>query len=111
MLNEHIYYILFFIMLIILLVYAYVKTKLGFWAIQPVFHVYDLAYMIKPPGIIDHSLPSANKYTNFRKIETIVNDELSPLQSQRFVNLISTQYLRNKDNIFLSNQRKYSPIF
>ena len=111
MLNDHIYYILFCIMLIILLAYAYVKTKLGFWAIQPVFHVYDFAYMIKPPGIIDHSLPSDNKYTNFRKIETIVNDELSPLQSQRFVNLISTQYLRNKDNIFSPTKENIIPYF
>ena len=46
MLNEHIYYLLFCIMLIILLIYAYVKTKLGFWALQPVFHVYDFAYII-----------------------------------------------------------------
>ena len=111
MLNEHIYYLLFCIMLIILLIYAYVKTKLGFWALQPVFHVYDFAYMINPPGIIDHSFPSANKYTNFRNIETIVSDELSPLQTQRFVNLIATQYLRNRDNLFTPTKENILPYF
>ena len=64
-----------------------------------------------PPGIIDHSFPSANKYTNFRNIETIVSEELSPLQTQRFVNLIATQYLRNRDNLFTPTKENILPYF
>jgi hypothetical protein len=56
--------------------------------------------MIKPPGIIDSSLPSKNKYTNFKDIDTIVFSDLTSIQKQRFVNLIQTNYLQNKDNIF-----------
>ena len=69
---EYLSYILFFGILIILIIYAYIRLKFGFWAIQPVFHVYDISYMFKAPGIIDDSLPTKNKYTNFKDIETII---------------------------------------
>ena len=58
-------YILFFMVFIILIFYIYIKLKFGFWVVQPVFHVYDIFYMIWPPGIINHNLPEKNKYTNF----------------------------------------------
>jgi len=56
--------------------------------------------MLKAPGIINDYLPEKNKYTNFKNIETIVFNEITPLQLQRFVNLIKTNYLQNNDNIF-----------
>ncbi len=97
---EYLSYILFFGVLIILLLYLYIKLKYGFWVIQPVFHVYDFGYMLKPPGIINESLPGKNKYTNFKNIETLLFTELTSLQIQRFLNLITGNYLQNKDNIF-----------
>ena len=68
---EYLSYILFFGILIIFIIFVCIRLKFGFWAIQPVFHVYDICYMIKAPGIIDDSLPPKNKYTNFKDIETI----------------------------------------
>ena len=56
-------YILLIVSLIILFVMGYIRVKFGFWALQPVFHVYNLSYMIWPPGIINHNLPEKNKYT------------------------------------------------
>jgi hypothetical protein len=97
---EYLSYILFFGVLFILLIYIYIRIKFGFWAIQPVFHIYDFGYMWKPPGIIQQYLPEKNKYTNFKDIETIVYSELTSLQIQRFINLIKRNYLQNKDNIF-----------
>jgi len=97
---EYLSYILFFGVLSILLIYIYIRVKFGFWAIQPVFHIYDFGYMWKPPGIIQERLPEKNKYTNFKDIETIVYSELTSLQIQRFINLIKRDYLQNKDNIF-----------
>lgn len=97
---EHLSYILFFGVLIIFIIYIYIKLKYGFWVMQPVFHIYDFGYMLKSPGIINDYLPEKNKYTNFKNIETIVFSDLTSLQIQRFVNLIRTHYLQNNDNIF-----------
>jgi hypothetical protein len=97
---EYVSYILFFGVIIIFIIYIYIRLKFGFWAIQPVFHVYDISYMLKAPGIINDSLPEKNKYTNFKDVETILFSELSSLQIQRFVNFIRMNYLQNKDNIF-----------
>ena len=41
---EYLSYILFFSVLIAFLIYIYIRVKFGFWAIQPVFHIYDIGY-------------------------------------------------------------------
>lgn len=97
---EYLSYILCFGVLIIFLIYLYIRVKYGFWVLQPVFHVYDFGYMIKAPGIIDSYLPTRNKYTNFKDIDTINISDLTTIQKHRFVNLIKANYLQNKDNIF-----------
>jgi hypothetical protein len=97
---EYLSYILFFGLLIIFIIYIYIKVKFGFWVIQPVFHIYDIGYMINSPGIINENLPEKNKYTNFKNIETYLFSELSSIQIQRMVNLIRVNFLQNKDNIF-----------
>jgi len=108
---EYLSYILFFGMLIIFIVYIYIRLKYGFWVSQPVFHVYDFGYMIKTPGIINDYLPEKNKYTNFKDIETHVFSEITSLQSQRFIHLIRTNYLQNKDNIFTPTSQNILPYF
>lgn len=108
---EYLSYILFFGILILFLIYAYIKLKFRFWAVQPVFHVYDISYMLKSPGIIDDSLPKKNKYTNFKDITTILYSELTDIQLQRFVNLIKVYYLQNKDNIFSPQSNNITPYF
>lgn len=108
---EYLSYILFFSVFIIFIIYIYIKLKYGFWVYQPVFHIYDIGYYINPPGIIQHSLPEKNKYTNFKNIETIVYEELSKYQINRFVNLIKTHYLQNKDNIFSPQSENIFPYF
>ena len=85
---EYIPYILFFIVLIILIIYIYIRLKFGFWALQPVFHIYDIGYVFFPPGIITHTLPTQNKYTNFKNINTILYSELSDVKKTQFVNFI-----------------------
>jgi hypothetical protein len=108
---EYLSYILSFGILIIFLIYVYIRLKYGFWVMQPVFHVYDYSYMFNPPGIIQHSLPEKNKYTNFKDIDTIVFSELTSIQKTRFINLIKTDYLQNKDNIFSPNPDNIVPYF
>ena len=63
-------YILGVIILCIILFFTYVRLKFKFWALQPVFHFYDLYYWVVNVGIIMHELPEKNRYTNFRSITT-----------------------------------------
>lgn len=108
---EYLSYIFFFTTLIILLTYIYIRIKYGFWAIQPVFHVYDIGYMIYSPGIINHELPQKNKYTNFKNIETIVFQEMTELKMKKFVTFIKINYLQNKDNTFHPKDVNIIPYF
>lgn len=108
---EYLSYIVFVGVFVTIVVYLVIRLKYGFWVVQPVFHIYDLNYLLKPPGIIQPSLPLQNKYTNFKDIDTIVLSELNSLQKQRFVNLIKTNYLRNKDNIFSPQSEHIFPYF
>jgi hypothetical protein len=104
-------YIIIILLLIIMLTSAYIKYKFGFWVSQPVFHIYDLAYMMYPPGIINHGLPDKNKYTNFANIETLDFNKLSELKTTQLVNFIKTNYLRNRDNIYAPEKENVVPYF
>ena len=104
-------YILLIISLIIIFIMGYIRVKFGFWALQPVFHVYNLTYMIWPPGIINHDLPEKNKYTNFKNIETIVYSEVSELKINKFINFVKINYLQNKDNIYSPKKKNILPYF
>jgi hypothetical protein len=108
---ENISYILFFSVLIIFLIYIYIRLKFGFWAVQPVFHIYDIGYMFRAPGIINDYLPERNKYTNFKNIDTIIFEDLNSILLQRFVNLIRNNYLQNKDNVFSPKVENIVPYF
>ena len=93
------------ISLFLLLSKIYIKLKFGFWSIQPVFHIYDFQYFLFPKGIIMHSLPEKNKYTNFKNIETILFSKISTLQKTKFIQFIKINYLRNKGNIFKPEEK------
>lgn len=108
---DSISYMLCFFVLILICIYIFIRIKYGFWVLQPVFHIYDLTYMIKPPGIIDDSLPSKNKYTNFKDIDTMIFSDMTNIQKQRFINLIKVNYLQNNDNIFSPQEQNIIPYF
>ena len=99
------------ILIIIILAVLYLKLKYGFWCGQPVFHCYDIHYMIFPPGIINNSPPVKNRYTNFKEINTVIFSELSELQVTRFINFIKYNYLKNGDNIFWPEKENILPYF
>ena len=96
---------------LIILTMIYIKVKFGFWADQPVFHVYNLTYMLWPPGIINHDLPLPNKYTNFKNIKTFSHDKLTAIQQTQMINFIQTHYLRNSDNIYSPKRENVIPYF
>lgn len=97
--------------ILVILMTIYIKVKFGFWADQPVFHVYNLTYMLWPPGIINHDLPLPNKYTNFKDIKTFAHDKLTVIQQTQIINFIQTHYLRNSDNIYSPKRENVIPYF
>jgi len=102
-----------FVLIVLLLIvfFLYIRIKFRFWALQPVFHFYDVYYWIANIGIIREELPSKNRYTNFKNIKTISYDILSQQNIKDFVWLLQLNYLRNKENKFEPNQNNIIPYF
>jgi GNAT superfamily N-acetyltransferase len=105
--------ILFF--LIIILFFAYIRIRFPFWALQPVFHIYDIGYLVFPPGIIRQELPEKNKFTNFKNIETFSYTDLLLYKKVKFIHFIRNHYLNNQekgqDNIFTPRIENFIPYF
>lgn len=104
-------YILLFIIFFILLFFIYIRLKYRFWALQPVFHYYDIYYWLFNVGIINHELPQKNRYTNFINIKTFNIDELTNKQIQDFILLVQLNYFINKDNKFYPKTENIIPYF
>ena len=110
--HEYYTYIILGILLLVLLVYIYIRLSYGFWYYQPVFHVYDFYYYLFPCGIIDKELPEKNRYTNLTNIETLFFNHVNgtPKLTQ-FVNFIQVHFLRNGDNVYLPKKENVVPYF
>jgi hypothetical protein len=99
------------IVLLLIVFFLYIRIKFRFWALQPVFHFYDIYYWISNIGIIQEELPSKNRYTNFKNIKTISYDILSEQNIKDFVWLVQLNYLRNKENKFAPQKDNIVPYF
>ena len=110
-------YFLGTIISLIILFFIFIRIKYRFWAVQPVYHFYDIYYWFVNVGIIRHELPEKNRYTNFTDIETITTSKLledNPLMKVKitdFMDLIQLNYLRNQDNTFLPEKDNIMPYF
>lgn len=104
-------YILCFIILLIILFFIYIRLKYRFWAIQPVFHFYDLYYWIINVGIIRHELPEKNKYVNLTNIKTNTFNGLDELTKKSIALLIKLNYLRNGENKYEPTMANIEPYF
>lgn len=104
-------YILGIIILLIILFLLYVRVKFRFWAIQPVFHIYDIYYWFVNVGIINKELPSKNRYTNFKNIKTISYDILNQENISDFTILVQLNYLRNNENSYIPQKDNILPYF
>ena len=116
-------YLILFFAVSLLLVVGYIRVKMRFWHLQPVFHYYNLRYWFKPPGII---LPKTqqtqiyNKYVNILNIQTSALDDAIPerliVQSAHFIKDFfvrdkTAMYKPSKDNIFAYLQNGSHPGF
>ena len=105
------YYVAFFCVVVLVIIFIYIRMKYGFWIHQPVFHCYDVYYMIFPPGIIMHELPEKNKYTNFKDIKTHIMSQINKNEISIFMHIIKANYLRNGDNVFSPKERNVMSYF
>lgn len=99
------------IVLLIILFFIFIRIKFRFWAVQPVYHFYDVYYWFFNVGIIRHELPEKNRYTNFKEIETITMDKVSAIKLRDFVDLIQLNYLRDDGNTFIPEKENIVPYF
>lgn len=108
---DYLPYIIIIIVIILIIVIAYIRIRFGFWAVQPVFHIYDFGYMVFPPGIINQELPLENRYCNFKNIETINYANVTDIQMNKFIQFVQTHYLQNNDNVFNPKKTNIEPYF
>jgi hypothetical protein len=104
-------YILGIIVLLIILFFVYIRIKFRFWAIQPVFHIYDIYYWFVNVGVINKELPDKNRYTNFKNIKTISYDILNQENISDFTILVQLNYLRNNENSYIPQKDNILPYF
>ena len=104
-------YILGFFILCIIIFFIYIRLRYKFWALQPVFHFYDLYYWFINVGVIRHGLPEKNRYTNFNKIITKPFENIDVLTMKEAILLIQLNYLRNKENTYSPKKENIVPYF
>ena len=99
------------IVLIIIFIMLFIRIKYKFWALQPVFHYYDLYYWFRNVGIIRHELPESNRYTNFKEIRTYTFDKVPEEHIKDFVTLVQMNYFREKGNVYNPEVKNITPYF
>ena len=95
----------------IVLTFLFIRIKYRFWALQPVFHFYDLYYWCRNVGIIRHELPTTNRYTNFKDIRTYTFDKVPEDNIREFTTLVQQNYFKEKDNIYKPEKQNITPYF
>ena len=104
-------YLIAFIILCVITFFCYIRLKYRFWALQPVFHFYDLYYWFVSVGIIRIELPEKNRYTNFQDIVTKRVENVDKNEWKHLLTLIQLNYLKKLINSFLFNIFLYFLLF
>jgi len=91
--------------------FVYIRIKYPFWAVQPVFHFYDIYYWFVNVGIIRHELPKKNRYTNFLNIKCKEFTEIDEATLQQVTSLLQWNYLRDKESQYLPKKENIVPYF
>jgi hypothetical protein len=105
------YYIYALIVVVLIIIYATIKYKYGFWIHQPVYHVYDISYYFLSNKIIDNELPVTNKYVNVNNINTKINVDMTEIDWINFINFIQKYFLRNDGNVYNPKLDNVVPFF
>lgn len=111
MLGDICFYGLIIFIIILILIYCYIKLNHHFWSLQPVYHFYDYHYSFLSNRIIHEELPEINRYCEFNKIEYYDINKLSALKRKDFCKLIRGHFLHNRDNKYVPSQSNIFPYF
>ncbi len=104
-------YIIGGIILCIILFFIFVRLKYKFWALQPVFHFYDVYYWFINVGVIRKELPEKNKYVSLKKIKTLDYEKIDELTKTQILILIRLNYFRNNENKYDPKKENICPYF
>ena len=97
--------VILFLIVFYVIFMLYIKIKHNFWAIQPVFHSYDLYYWLKLPFIIEPG-HTGKKYVNFNNTAYYSFDTLNENTKvcNAFIDHLQTHYLREKEASYIPNK-------
>lgn len=104
-------YTMLAIVALVLIARATIKLKCGFWGAQPVFHVYDLLYWVRPPGIIEDRLPMATNYVDRINIKTQEFTQISSQDLNKFCQFIRSHYLRSRGATYSPTDSQITTTF
>ena len=91
-------YILLVIIVLVIVLRCYLRIKMRFWSLQPVFHIYNLRYWVKPPGVINTDSPvPLSKFVNIVNVHVCAVQELSEVNQTRACQLIHDHYIGSSD--------------
>lgn len=103
-------YILTIVVIIALIFMIFIKVKYPFWSSQPVFHVYDFLYYIRPIGIIQTELPKQNKYYDNMIVVKKIEEDISYLETT-ITSFIQAHYLKTNNASFVPKKENIIPYF
>jgi hypothetical protein len=94
----HILSLIALIIIIYLVIAVYLKCKMPFWSKQPVFHIYNIFYWIKPPGLISINMPLINKYVDLLniKMHKVGDEDERKALFTTICNFIKDNYVNDK---------------
>jgi len=97
---------------LVIVLYTYIRISYGFWFYQPVFHLYDFYSYAFPCGIVEHGMPAYTKFTNLQDIQMhSVADIQGDHRFQQFVNFVNSHFLRDADASFSPKVENVLPYF
>jgi hypothetical protein len=69
-----------------------------FWSKQPVFHIYNIFYWLKPPGLISTDMPLISKYVDLLNIKThkVGDEDERKTLFTSICNFIKDNYVKDK---------------
>ncbi len=115
-------YLIFFLIIVYIILSATIRIKMHFWYTQPVFHIYNLSYWLKPPGTINTKPPPVNKFVNLSnnkllEVPNEINNEKTEFNDickfikDNYVIHDSTSYTPSEQDILTYLQCSNQPAF
>ena len=87
---------------------AVFRVASPFWSRQPVFHPYRLDLWLQGGRVIDAAVPSPDKYTDHRTMETVDTTLLTTNGREEIATFMTDHYLRDRTAVYAPKWRNVS---